>query len=66
MKKFSEWLLLREKANEEAWELIQKGNVAEVESEAEPVKKFYQTLVKSIAKTPQEERSFYNFHTLVL
>lgn len=59
MKNFREWLLLREKANEEAWELIQKGNVATVELEAEPVKKFYQSLVKSISKTPQEERGFY-------
>lgn len=59
MKKFREWLLLQEKANEEAWELIQKGNVAAVEPEAEPVKKFYQQLVKSIAKSPQDERSFY-------
>jgi len=30
MRTFREWMVLHEKANEEAWELIQKGNVATV------------------------------------
>jgi hypothetical protein len=70
MKTFRDWLVEKDRSNtcqlvfqesseEEAWELIQKGNLVTVEPEAEPVKKFYQSLVKSLSKTPEEEQSFY-------